>query len=241
MIKLGVLDCGEMPSEWVEEHGTFAQWFTPFLNKASSSIDYQAYDVYRGQLPERADECSAWLITGSADSVYDDLEWLNALKEFIRLSVKQVPIVGICFGHQLLHEVLGGKVERSDKGWCIGTHHYQVSRQASWMQPEAAAFDLLASHQDQVMIPAPDSQTLASSASCPVAMSAFGDYAISMQPHPELLADLAELVFSTRRDEQGHGVTDEALASLETPLDDQLAARWIVNFLEARRSPYRPI
>jgi len=58
-----------------------------------------------------------------------------------------------------------------------------------------ASFDLLASHQDQVIIPAPDSQTMASSASFPVAMSEFGDYAISMQPHPELLTDLAELVF----------------------------------------------
>jgi len=231
-IKLGILECGEMPKEWVQTHGTFAQWFIPFLDKASSSINYQTYEVYRGQLPTRPAECSAWLITGSMDSVYDNIDWLNNLKSFLRRSIKQVPIVGICFGHQLLHEVLGGQVQRSDKGWCIGTHHYQVSQPVSWMQPEAASFNLLASHQDQVIEPAPDSQTLASSASCPVAMSAFGDYAISMQPHPELLTDLAELIFSTRRDEQGHEITDKALASLKTPLDDQLAAQWIVNFLQ---------
>ncbi|MGB1008416.1 MAG: glutamine amidotransferase-related protein [Thiolinea sp.] len=231
LMKLGLLDCGEMPAEWLAEHGSFAQWFIPFLNKAGQTINFQIYDVLHGEIPAHPDVCDAWLITGSADSVYDDLDWLNTLKAFLRQTIKQQPIVGICFGHQLLHHLLGGRVERSSQGWCIGTHHYQVIQQTDWMQPQAATFDLLASHQDQVIEPAPDSVTLAQSTSCPIAMSVFGDYAVSMQPHPELLTGLAEKVFRYRRDEQGHKVTDQALASLTTPLSDTLAAQWIINFL----------
>lgn len=231
MMKLGLLDCGEMPKEWLPEQGSFAQWFIPFLNKAGQSIDFQIYDVLHGKLPPHPKACDAWLITGSADSVYDDLAWLNALKGFLLEAVDQAPMVGICFGHQLLHYILGGHVERSLHGWCIGTHHYQVIGQADWMQPQVNNFDLLASHQDQVIEAAPGSVTLAQSDSCPIAMSAFGDYAISMQPHPELLIDLATKVFDSRWDEQGHAVTERALASLNQTLDDTLAAQWIVNFL----------
>lgn len=230
-MKMGLLDCGEMPAEWLAEHGTFAQWFIPFLNKAEHSINFQIYNVLHGELPTHPQDCDAWLITGSADSVYDDLDWLNALKTFLSQTIKQVPIIGICFGHQLLHHLLGGRVELSTRGWCIGTYHYQVISQADWMQPPTKTFDLLASHQDQVIEPAPDSVTLAQSVSCPIAMSVFGDYAFSMQPHPELLVGLAEKVFSMRRDEQGHEVTDQALNSLATPLSDELAARWIMSFL----------
>lgn len=230
-MKLGLLDCGEMPEKWLDEHGSFAQWFIPFLNKAGHAINFEIYDALHGKLPPHPTACDAWLITGSADSVYDDLAWLNALKDFLRQTLQQAPLVGICFGHQLLHDILGGRVERSPQGWCIGSQHYRVAVQADWMQPQTATFDLLASHQDQVTEPAPDSVTLAQSDSCPIAMSTFGDYAISMQPHPELLTDLAQKVFDSRWDEQGHSVTERALASLGKPLDDTLAAQWIVNFL----------
>lgn len=232
MIKLGVLDCGELPAEINETYGTFSQWFEKFLSQVTTSIEFHAYDAWNNQLPVCVDECDAYLITGSADSVYDELAWLHELKAFIRQVVPRVPMVGICFGHQLLHHVLGGRVARSENGWCIGTHHYQILQHANWMQPKAAFLDLLASHQDQVLEPAPDATTLASSQTCPVAMSAFADYAISMQPHPELHIGAAEYIFRFRRDEQGHQRTDTALASLDSPLADKLAAQWIVNFLE---------
>ncbi len=232
MIRLGVLDCGELPTEIIEEYGTFAQWFELFLSMASTSIEFRSYNAWDRQLPPSVDACDAYLITGSADSVYDDLEWLNELKGFIQQAVPKVPFVGICFGHQLLHQEMGGSVERSDKGWCIGTHHYQIKQTRDWMQPAASNMDLLASHQDQVIVPAPDSTTLASSESCPVAMSAFSDYAISIQPHPELHKRAAEYIFNVRRDEQGHSTTDTALQSLDLPLTDTIAARWIVSFLE---------
>lgn len=231
MIRLGVLDCGELPAAFTKEYGTFSQWFDTFLSKPSASISFHFYNVWDRQFPQSADECDAYLITGSSDSVFDDLTWLNELKAFVLDVVPEVPCVGICFGHQLLHQVLGGSVERSDTGWCIGTQHYRVHQQTDWMKPGADTLDLLASHQDQVVVPAPDSTTLASSATCPVAMSAFRDYAISMQPHPELQCSPAEYIFRLRRDEQGHQLTDAALASLDTPLDDNLAAQWIVNFL----------
>ena len=234
MIKLGILEVGKNLPDLVPEYGTFAEWCIAFLSQASRDIDFRIFEVYRGKLPNSVESCQAYLITGSASSVYDADPWLEGLGQFVMDVAQSVPIVGICFGHQLLHQLYGGTVEKSEKGWGIGIHDYVVHERRSWMTPAANALSLVASHSDQVTRPAPNSCTLAGSAFCPVAMSEFGDNVMSIQPHPEMTRALAKEVFEMRCDEQGHDVTEAAMASMNNPIDDGIAAEWIMRHLEER-------
>lgn len=234
MIKLGILEVGENRPNLVPEHGTFAEWFIRLFSRVSKDIDFRIFKAFRGKLPGNVEDCQAYLISGSASSVYDAEPWLEGLGRFVIDAARSVPIVGICFGHQLLHQLYGGTVVKSEKGWGIGIHNYSVHEHRSWMSPPVSTLRLMASHRDQVTQQAPNSRTLAGSTFCPVAMSEFGDNVMSIQPHPEMTRALAKEVFKIRRDQQGHKVTETAMASMNNPLDDGVAAEWIVQFLKEK-------
>ena len=234
MIKLGILEAGQNRPQFIDNHGTMGDWFVPFLNQVEKEWSFKFYKAYLGHLPGSAHECSAYLITGSAHSVYEKMDWLDKLSRFIRVSADQVPIVGICFGHQLLHHIFGGMVCASKIGWCIGVHEYDVFQQLEWMHPSVSQFNLIASHKDQVIEPAKGAHILAGSSFCPVAASTIGENILTIQPHPEIDKELAKLIYELRRDEQGADVTDRALSTMDRKIDDDIVAEWITNFLYSR-------
>src|SRR5699024_3696885 len=127
-------------------------------------------------------------ITGSRHGVYDKLPWIEGLKDFLRRArAAPVPIIGICFGHQIMAEAFGGRAEKSAKGWGIGVQEYAVHAGApGWMAGAPARVTLHALHQDQVTAIPSDAVCLASSPFCEFAMLAYGDRdvpdAISIQP-----------------------------------------------------------
>ena len=97
--------------------------FRNVLLQADPNIQIHSYEVQFGDYPATLDECDAYLITGSKVSAYDDIPWINELKIFVcALHQHQKKLIGICFGHQLIAEALGGKVERSKRGWHVGVH-----------------------------------------------------------------------------------------------------------------------
>ena len=82
-----------------------------------------------GELPATLDACDAYLCTGSRASVYDEAGWIHALKDFVRQAYAAgKPFVGICFGHQMLAEALGGKTSKAPQGWGAGIHTVEVVR-----------------------------------------------------------------------------------------------------------------
>ena len=109
-------------------------------------------------------------------------------------------MVGVCFGHQAMAEALGGKVEKSEKGWGAGLHSYEVVRRTPWMNGETQ-IAAPASHQDQVVVQPPDTEVTVASAFTPFAGLAWTDRpAISFQFHPEFSPGFAKALIEKRYD-----------------------------------------
>ena len=108
--------------------------------------------------------------------------------DFIR-AAKASKMVGVCFGHQIMAEALGGHVVKSDKGWGAGLHHYRIVHAEPWMD-DARTVAVPASHQDQVVVQPPNTEIVAASDFTPYAALAWTDRpAISFQFHPEFSPD----------------------------------------------------
>lgn len=226
-MKLAILETGRPPGDLSSRFGDYPAMIEGMLGP---EFDYEVYDVPAGQLPMAGDGHEACLITGSPAGVYDPLPWIAGLLDFIRLASDR-KMVGICFGHQAMAEALGGQVEKSDKGWGIGLHRYDVTHLAPWMDG-GAEIAVPVSHQDQVTRQPPNTQVLASSGFTPFASLAWTDRpAISFQFHPEFAPDYAKALIGERYDRLPE--PDRAIASLDQPDDRARIAEWIRRFLKS--------
>jgi GMP synthase-like glutamine amidotransferase len=198
-----------------------------FTRMLGGSFDIESFDVAAGHLPDRVAH-HAYLITGSPAGVYDPLAWIEPLQQFIR-SADGAKMVGICFGHQVMAEALGGHVEKSEKGWGAGLQRYTVVRSEPWIGT-AGTIAVPASHQDQVVVQPPNTEVVAASDFTPFAALAWTDRpAISFQFHPEFSPAFAKALIEKRYDLVPD--PDAAIASLDAPNDNAVVAQWIRNFL----------
>jgi GMP synthase-like glutamine amidotransferase len=226
-MKIAILETGRPPGDLSSQFGDYPAMMTQMLGP---EFETQSFDVPTGQFPNDPGEHAAYLITGSPAGVYDSLPWIEALCDFIR-SASGSKMVGICFGHQVMSEALGGHVEKSNKGWGAGLHHYSVARHEPWMDG-ARPVAIPASHQDQVVIQPPNTDVVVKSDFTPFAGLAWTDRpAISFQFHPEFSPAFAKALIEKRYDI----VPDPgaAIASLNAPNDNDRVAGWIRRFLKA--------
>ncbi|HEU5482687.1 MAG TPA: type 1 glutamine amidotransferase [Sphingomicrobium sp.] len=224
-MKLAILETGRPPDDLAERFGDYPSMFERLLD---GDFDIETFDVQAGELPADPTDYDAYLITGSPAGVYDGMPWIAALLDFIR-SAKDRKMVGVCFGHQAMAEALGGRVEKSEKGWGAGLHRYSVVRLEPWME---AVNEIAApvSHQDQVVVQPPNTEVVATSEFTPYAALAWTDRpAISFQFHPEFEPDFAKALIVERYDKVPN--PDDAIASLDSPNDSARVAGWIRRFL----------
>jgi GMP synthase-like glutamine amidotransferase len=223
-MKVAILETGRPPGDLADEFGDYPAMFADLLGEG---FEVESFDVQAGQLPEPAAH-QAYLITGSPAGVYDPLPWIAPLQQFIR-DAGGAKMIGICFGHQVMAEALGGHVEKSDKGWGAGLHRYAIVRPEPWIDG-AGTIAIPASHQDQVVVQPPDTEVVAASDFTPFAALAWTDRAaISFQFHPEFSPAFAKALIEKRYDAVPN--PDTAIASLDAPNDNSRVAQWIRNFL----------
>jgi GMP synthase-like glutamine amidotransferase len=228
-MKVAILETGRPPGKLADEFGDYPAMFGRLLG---DGFEVESFDVQAGELPDPAAH-RAYLITGSPAGVYDPLPWIAPLEQFIR-DAKDSKMVGICFGHQVMAEALGGHVEKSDKGWGAGLHRYRVVRSEPWSDT-SGTIAIPASHQDQVIVQPPNSEVVAASDFTPFAALAWTDRpAISFQFHPEFSANFAKALIEKRYDAVPN--PDAAIASLDAPNDNQVVGGWIRNFLNGEHA-----
>ena len=230
-MKLGILETGAPPVEIRDRYGSYPSMFQRLLGEGA--YDYAVFDVAAGQLPQAVDACGAYLVTGSSAGVYDPEPWIAPLEDFLRTAKGQTPLVGVCFGHQIMAQAFGGKVVKSPKGWGLGLQRYRLNDARGWMDsPEPIAVP--GSHQDQVVEAPPGAVVLGGNEFCPLGMIDYGRArAISIQLHPEFEPAYAKALIETRR---GTRLTeeeaDQAVMSYEQPDDRLRVGAWLQRFIE---------
>lgn len=111
MIRIGILETGNTRPELLAEHGSFASWFERLFADSRLNLVFETFVVYNGELPASATVSSdAYMITGSAASANDDEAWIRKLEEFLRVAAKNVPIIAVCFGHQVIDTAPGTQI-----------------------------------------------------------------------------------------------------------------------------------
>lgn len=228
MTRIGLLKCGSIRADLSPEHGDYPELFGDLLR--SHGIEITTYDVEHGTFPASAEERDGWLVSGSASSVYEPLDWIDRTRDLLgEIVASERPLVAVCFGHQLLAQALGGEVTRSERGWGVGVQRYEVVSPLPNLPADVEApheLSLIASHQDQVTR-APESVTvLATSQHCPVAAYSYGDRVIAVQAHPEFTPALSRDLIEARHDVIGARRADHGLASLDQPTDEDLVSTW---------------
>ncbi|HMJ92676.1 MAG TPA: type 1 glutamine amidotransferase [Allosphingosinicella sp.] len=225
-MKVGILETGAPPGPLEARFGAYPAMMSAMLGPA---FETASYDVAAGSLPAAPDAHTAYLITGSPAGVYEDHTWIPPLTAFLREAKGKAKLVGICFGHQIMAEAFGGRVEKSDRGWGVGLQSYDVAERAPWMD-DVRSFAIPVSHQDQIVEQPPASRVLAANGFSPFGLLAYDDQpAISFQGHPEFDPEFARALIEIRRDRLPR--VDDALASLDRPNDRARVGEWIRRFL----------
>jgi GMP synthase-like glutamine amidotransferase len=238
-MKIGILETGLLNDRVADRFDPYPVMFAALLDKANEGLTYQSYSVINGEMPDSIDDCDGWLITGSRHGVYEKLDWMLLLESFIQtLYEKQKPLVGICFGHQIIAQALGGLVTKSDKGWGVGLHHYKIDTAQSWMTNEASSVpgkvSIYAFHQDQISQLPAAATVFISSDFCPYAGLTYGDSILSVQGHPEFEASYEHaLIEMYAGNIVPEPVAANALLGMQgagSLADTQMLAYWIAHF-----------
>lgn len=239
-MKLGILETDHPEPALQEIYGTYSEMFQKLFSAADSQMLFKSYDVTRFEYPENKNDCDAYLITGSRISPYENFAWIRRLEEEIQIlhSCKK-KLIGICFGHQLIAQALGGEVKKCEKGWGIGRASRELYQKKPWMDDIKKTFTILVSHQDQVLRLPPGAERIAGNSFCPNASFQIGDHILTFQGHPEFEAGYLRQLITARRKLIGANPVEQALTSLEEKNDHQKIAHWIINFMK-RRSMEHP-
>jgi len=225
-MRIGILQTGHAPETIKAELGEYSDMFERLL--AEQGLSFTRYFVVDMDFPEDVHAADGWLITGSKHGAYEDLPFIPPLEAFIREAyAAHVPMVGICFGHQIIAQALGGKVEKFGGGWAVGPTTYRIGGQD---------YSLNAWHQDQVTELPEGAEVIGGNDFCRNAALVYDDRILTTQPHPEFTPQMMQMLI----DQRGRGVVpddllDEALAKLHGPTDSAAMAQQIAEFFKRAR------
>lgn len=123
MKKLLIVNVGSAPDRQLNKFGDFELWAKQAIG--STKLEVEFHDGINQPLPS-AEMLAGVIIMGSLSMVTEELTWMKRLaKEIIHLEAQNVPMLGICFGHQLICYAFGGKVGFNPKGLEVGTIQIQ--------------------------------------------------------------------------------------------------------------------
>lgn len=231
-MKVALLQCDNVLEKFQPEFGNYPAMVQSMFDGVDEELEFDIFDCQQGQYPHDIHAYDFYITTGSKASAYDDLEWVHQLIEFVReLDKQHKKLIGICFGHQIIALVRGGKVEKSTAGWGIGIACNEMVSRPQWMRPSSDEFKMIVSHQDQVTQLPDDTQIIAQSDFCPYFVVQWGRHFLSIQGHPEWKNAYSRTLMNDRRAIIPAERIEAGMASLDLQSDSELFVSWIMDFV----------
>ena len=235
-LRIGILECDHVVPALMDKYGDYHKMFADLVQTQDSDIEISVYDLIADQFPVDLTACDAYIITGSKFGVYDDVPWIYKAKHLVKdLYAAKIPTIGICFGHQLIAESLGGKVIKAeDKGRGLGVQAWEIKYSPKWMgELSSDSFSLNACHQDQVIEMPAESELLVGSEFCPIAGFQKGPM-LGIQGHPEFDYGYTKYLFDKYQETFDAKSRSTALDSFKQKANSDIVGAWMVNFVKSR-------
>lgn len=219
---IGILQTGHFLNALTGENEDYDALFETML--AGHDFAFRTFNVVDMDFPAGPEAADGWLITGSPHGAYDAADFILPLEDLIRaIFAARKPLVGICFGHQIIAQAMGGRVEKFAGGWSAGREIYDFS---------GATIALNAWHQDQVVTVPTGAEVLASSEFCAHAALLYPGQALTLQAHPEFDRSAMERVIAQRGPALPGDLVERARAGLDAPNDNDAIADRIAGFFK---------
>ena len=235
-MKIGILQAGAPPNEMLKDYGGYDELFEVLL--ANRGFEFTAYPVFKNDFPKNVYDEQGWLITGSKFGAYENFDWITRLEDFIRESyAAKTPMIGVCFGHQIIAQALGGKVEKFAGGWSVGHVKYDVDPDFIGSEnvdaSSSSVVDLMAWHQDQVVRKPQGAKVIGSSSFCKYAFLSYDTRALTVQAHPEFTPEFFSGLLKARRSRLPEHIALQSEQKLKTPLSRNLLADSFEEFFKS--------
>jgi len=225
MARLLILELGTPLGRLPDRLGDFTDWIRDALGPWPLPVT--VIDAHGPGLPAPRPG-DVVITTGATGSVYDREPWSERAGDWLLGAMGEgCPILGVCYGHQLLAQALGGRVERSPAGPEMGTYPVRVLVDDPLFEGLGRRFGVHQAHWDAVVEPPPGAVVLAGSGRCGVQAMAIGDRVRSVQWHPEFFAEATAGFVRLYREALGPDF-EACLASVHEPPDQ---GRLLRNFL----------
>lgn len=202
MSRILIVQTGSVEEEIIARHGDYDAWFLDALPNGHRRCT--VCRPFAGEVLPDAASLSAYagvLLTGSRLSVRDEDPWMAPLGRWSLQVAAHMPVLGVCFGHQLIGEAMGGRVEKNPEGREAGTITVTLT-DAGRADPlfDGLPWDLIvqSSHSDVLLKPPPGALRLAGNRNTTWQAFAVDERLRCVQFHPELLPEVSSDVFALR-------------------------------------------